>query len=146
MIEKHYTAHIKNTLDATSINVRRPKPSRRPDVRPLKPVITPKRSFLTVFFWGRWPHFFEMFSVSFRAPWHGAPSGLAHKLHDAPINNFEKRRPNLRRKPLKIETLQNTAEMFVGPSLHLSNFAKVVRNGSQFTGRDFLKCPRTSTP
>jgi len=31
MIEKHYAAHIKNTLDAASINVRRPKPSRRPE-------------------------------------------------------------------------------------------------------------------
>ena len=29
MIEKHYAAHIKNTLDAASINVRRPKPTRR---------------------------------------------------------------------------------------------------------------------
>ncbi len=26
MIEKHYAAHIKNTLDAAAINVRRPKP------------------------------------------------------------------------------------------------------------------------
>ena len=29
MIEKFYAAHIKNTLDAASINVRRPKPVRR---------------------------------------------------------------------------------------------------------------------
>ena len=29
MIEKFYAAHIKNTLDAASINVRRPKPARR---------------------------------------------------------------------------------------------------------------------
>ena len=29
MIEKFYAAHIKNTLDAASINVRRPKPTRR---------------------------------------------------------------------------------------------------------------------
>jgi len=29
MIEKFYNSHIKNTLDAASINVRRPKPVRR---------------------------------------------------------------------------------------------------------------------
>jgi hypothetical protein len=29
MIEKFYASHIKNTLDAASINVRRPKPPRR---------------------------------------------------------------------------------------------------------------------
>lgn len=29
MIEKYYAAHIKNTLDAAAINVRRPKPTRR---------------------------------------------------------------------------------------------------------------------
>ncbi len=31
MIEKYYAAHIKNTLDAAAINVRRPKPARRPE-------------------------------------------------------------------------------------------------------------------
>jgi len=29
MIEKFYAAHIKNTLDAAAINVRRPKPASR---------------------------------------------------------------------------------------------------------------------
>jgi integrase len=29
MIQKHYAAHIKNTLNAASINVRRPKPPKR---------------------------------------------------------------------------------------------------------------------
>ena len=33
MIEKFYAAHIKNTLDAASINVRRPKPAPRKDQR-----------------------------------------------------------------------------------------------------------------
>jgi hypothetical protein len=33
MIEKFYAAHIKNTLDAASINVRRPKPAPRKDHR-----------------------------------------------------------------------------------------------------------------
>jgi integrase len=33
MIEKFYAAHIKNTLDAASINVRRPKPAPRKDPR-----------------------------------------------------------------------------------------------------------------
>jgi hypothetical protein len=31
MIEKFYAAHIKNTLDAASINIRRPKPAPRKD-------------------------------------------------------------------------------------------------------------------
>jgi hypothetical protein len=35
MIEKFYAAHIKNTLDASAINVRRPK-----SVRQVKPVIS----------------------------------------------------------------------------------------------------------
>ena len=34
MIEKFYAAHIKNTLDAAAINVRRPKPSARKKKRP----------------------------------------------------------------------------------------------------------------
>ncbi len=29
MIQKHYAAHIKNTLDAAAINTRRPKPQKR---------------------------------------------------------------------------------------------------------------------
>jgi hypothetical protein len=29
MIEKHYAAHLKNTLDTAAINVRRKRPSRR---------------------------------------------------------------------------------------------------------------------
>ena len=35
MIEKFYAAHIKNTLDAAAINVRRPKPvpARKPNTR-----------------------------------------------------------------------------------------------------------------
>jgi hypothetical protein len=43
MIEKFYAAHIKNTLDATAINVRRPKSVRQ--VKPIQPaeaVIQPK--------------------------------------------------------------------------------------------------------
>jgi hypothetical protein len=34
MIEKFYAAHIKNTLDAAAINVRRPKPPRRKGTAP----------------------------------------------------------------------------------------------------------------
>jgi integrase len=34
MIEKFYAAHIKNTLDAAAINVRRPKPDFRKDMKP----------------------------------------------------------------------------------------------------------------
>ena len=37
MIEKHYAAHIKNTLDAASINVRRPKLTRKPDQKKRPP-------------------------------------------------------------------------------------------------------------
>ena len=39
MIEKFYAAHIKNTLDAAAINVRRPKPAGRKKKRrqPRKP-------------------------------------------------------------------------------------------------------------
>jgi integrase len=33
MIEQHYAAHIKNTLDAAAINVRKPRPNRRPSQR-----------------------------------------------------------------------------------------------------------------
>ena len=43
MIEKFYAAHIKNTLDAAAINVRRPKSVRQ--VKPIQPaeaVIQPK--------------------------------------------------------------------------------------------------------
>ena len=40
MIEKHYAAHIKNTLDAASINVRRPKSSRRG--APKRPISRPE--------------------------------------------------------------------------------------------------------
>lgn len=29
MIEKYYASHIKNVLDASAINVRKPKPARR---------------------------------------------------------------------------------------------------------------------
>jgi integrase len=32
MIEKHYAAHIKNTLNAAAINVRRPKPVKKDDI------------------------------------------------------------------------------------------------------------------
>ena len=34
MIENFYASHIKNTLDAAAINVRKPKPSRRPIGKP----------------------------------------------------------------------------------------------------------------
>lgn len=34
MIEKHYAAHIKNTLDAAAINVRKPKPAASPRKKP----------------------------------------------------------------------------------------------------------------
>ena len=37
MIEKHYAAHIKNTLDAAAINVRRPKLMRKPDQKKRPP-------------------------------------------------------------------------------------------------------------
>jgi integrase len=30
MIEKYYASHLKNTLDTTAINVRKPKPARKP--------------------------------------------------------------------------------------------------------------------
>jgi hypothetical protein len=40
MIEKFYAAHIKNTLDASAINVRRPKSVRQvKPVMPAEPVI-----------------------------------------------------------------------------------------------------------
>jgi integrase len=35
MIEKYYASHLKNTLDTTAINVRKPKPARKPR-KPLK--------------------------------------------------------------------------------------------------------------
>jgi hypothetical protein len=38
MIEKHYAAHIKNTLDAAAINVMRPKAARAAE-RAMKPAI-----------------------------------------------------------------------------------------------------------
>jgi hypothetical protein len=41
MIEKFYAAHIKNTLDAAAINVRRPK-----SVRQVKPVMTSEPALL----------------------------------------------------------------------------------------------------
>ena len=34
MIERFYAAHIKNTLDAAAINVRRPKPSPKKKAKP----------------------------------------------------------------------------------------------------------------
>lgn len=37
MIEKHYAAHLKNTLDAGMINIRRPTPPRRPRRKPEEP-------------------------------------------------------------------------------------------------------------
>jgi hypothetical protein len=40
MIEKFYAAHVKNTLDASAINVRRPKSVRQvKPVMPTEPVI-----------------------------------------------------------------------------------------------------------
>ncbi len=36
MIEKHYAAHIKNTLDAAAINVRKPKPAKQGKGKPKK--------------------------------------------------------------------------------------------------------------
>lgn len=37
MIEKHYAAHLKNTLDAGMINIRRPTPPRRPRTKSEEP-------------------------------------------------------------------------------------------------------------
>jgi len=39
MIEKFYAAHIKNTLDAAAINVRRPKPSQRKKATPARRLV-----------------------------------------------------------------------------------------------------------
>jgi integrase len=38
MIEKFYAAHIKNTLDAAAINIRRPKPTSKAKPQSLKPI------------------------------------------------------------------------------------------------------------
>ncbi|WP_456668418.1 hypothetical protein [Bradyrhizobium sp. USDA 3240] len=43
MIEKFYAAHIKNTLDAAAINVRRPKPTRQ-----VKPVLSSEPGILSI--------------------------------------------------------------------------------------------------
>ena len=62
MIEKHYAIHLKNTLDAAAINVRKAKPKRRGRTdRPKK-----------------WPNLFrDACRLGKRAPWGCAPGGLA---------------------------------------------------------------------
>ncbi len=39
MIERFYAAHIKNTLDAAAINIRRPKPSQKKKAKPAEQLV-----------------------------------------------------------------------------------------------------------
>ena len=71
MIEKHYAIHLKNTLDASAINVRKAKPKRRPkaDADEDEPNL-----------------FRDACRLGKRAPWGCAPGGLAPYFGLGPLN------------------------------------------------------------